>query len=215
MFQRMGSFACDHCGKHDSLVNLRTCICFEYNFCSEEHFQLHDHSKVRDEIHGQYTIGPNIRRLFRKAKFEPALTQFKDDFIEWWRRFKIDQTETMRNSSFEYFKKQFSISKREDVGKQLQLVVNMLQKVSQIDDAEKVGSQLYDGSKELLRIWKSENLFSIRQKSKAIENAWARYLIVLWQFARNLVDEDAIDTIIPRVARILGGGKDEFEMKPM
>jgi hypothetical protein len=209
MFQRMGSFACDHCGKHDSLVNLRTCICFEYNFCSEEHFQLHDHSKVRDEIHGQYTIGPNIRRLFRKAKFEPALTQFKKDFIDWLWRVDKDQAETMRDNSFELFKKQFSTSKREDVGKQLQLVVNTLQKVSKIENGEEAGKQLYYGSEELLRIWKSENLFSIRQKSKAIENAWARYLIVLWQFARNLVDEDAIDTIIPRVARILGGGKDE------
>lgn len=210
----MATVSCSQCGKHDLLLNMRTCICFEHSFCSEDHFNQHAHSKVVDEIHAQdVNIGPNIRRLFKKAKFQPALEQFKKDFINWLRRIGNGEQVDMDDNSFELFKKQFSVSKREDVGKQLKLVVKTLQNVSKIQNGQEAGQQLYYGSEELLRIWKSENLFAISQKAKAIENAWARFLNALWQYARVLVEEDAIDTIIPRVARILGGGKDEFAPK--
>lgn len=195
-------------------MNMHTCICFEHTFCSEEHFNQHPHSKVVDEIHAQdVNIGPNIRRLFRKAKFQPALEQFKKDFINWRNRIAKNENVDMEDNSFELFKKQFSVSKREDVGKQLKLVTKTLQKMSHEENAESVGNQLYYGSEELLRIWKSENMFALSQTSKAINNAWARFLILLWQYARALIEEDDIDIMIPRIARILGGGKDEFAPK--
>ena len=212
----MSTASCSQCGKHDSLMNMHTCICFEHTFCSEEHFNQHPHSKVVDEIHAQdVNIGPNIRRLFKKAKFEKALNSLKREFIDWLNGSGLGWPDTIRD-----FREQISSSRRDDFQGQLYIVLRALQNelsnkyptdINEYEIAD-VENVLTKTSEQLIRIWKSENRLALLQTAKAIKNAWITFLMALvkYNYIRTESNLLEIDTLIPRVARILGGGKDEL-----
>lgn len=211
----MATVSCSQCGKHDSLLNMRTCICFEHSFCSEEHFNQHAHSKVVDEIHAQdVNIGPNIRRLFKKAKFDKALKSMKEEFIAW-----IGNGIFMFSETFKHFREQISASRRDEFELQLRVVLKAIQveinkypEDATEDEHKDQETNLTKASAELLRIWQSENRLSLTQTAKAIKNAWIMFLMTLvkYYYSPEEKTSNEIDILIPKVARVLGGGKDEF-----
>lgn len=231
----MATVSCSQCGKHDSLLNMRTCICFEHSFCSEEHFNQHAHSKVVDEIHAQdVNIGPNIRRLFKKGKFVEALTAYRAVFIEWRNAIILDTSgniseptdtkliDIMLTNAIEKFTTQVSNSRKDNFAKQLRNVFNNLKEAFRrwpVDEERIYGETqqtlLLNASGELLRKFKEENRLSLSQTSKAIENAWITFLMAVLDYGYIATEDQSIilhnrfNRIVEPISRILGGGKDE------
>lgn len=209
---------CAQCGTCGNDETMFVCSgCFSVHFCSEEHFQQHPHSKIEDAQHFDPTeIGPNIRRLFRKGKFEPALSILTHDYTDYVDRVAADRENSgafkMGRNSMESFLAPLSRSRKDDFRRELTKYFDRLEETVSQSFAQRKLSIL-PPSNELIHLWAQENRFSVHQREIAIQHAWGYYNAELLLYVDKPTAEQKrkIEDLHARVGRMLGGGKDELK----
>lgn len=212
----MEPVACGHCGKCDDEANMFVCSgCFEIHFCSVDHFNQHPHSKIEDAQHfdpGE-EIGPNIRRAFSTGKYEKGLVALKDAFI-----LHMASGDPIETSNIIGLLLNPVSRKRESAFRDrwnmyfIALQAAVTDEVTSLDEAMKI---ITSPSVYLVDLWAEENRLSLRQTRKAINSAWFYFnrLLLNYRFRDQngkLSSDMQISQVIPRVAKVLGGGKSDL-----
>jgi hypothetical protein len=210
----MEPVACGHCGKCDDEANMFVCSgCFEFHFCSEDHFNQHSHSKIEDAQHfdPKETIGPNIRRVFTKGHYGLGLRALIKAFVA-----DVESSTPYHPSVQQYFEREISKSRRSEFSEKFDRYLKNLRLAARQNTMAEAKQTISSVSLELIDIWARENRLALRQKKQAIINAWSRFnsLLLRYRFSSDADRPIAladVEDVVDRVARVLGGGKDEFK----
>lgn len=210
----MESVACGHCGKSDNAANMFVCSgCFEIHFCSVDHFNQHAHSKIEDAQHFDPSdeIGPNIRRVFSTGKYEDGLTALMKAFV----KYMDDGIPIETDNIIALLLNPVSRKRKDEFRKRWNTYFVSLQSAVQESDQKEAFDLITRPSIHLIDLWAAENRLSLRQTRKAIENAWSYFnqLLMNYRYSSEEARPKAalqIQQAIPRVAKILGGGKNEL-----
>jgi len=158
---------------------------------------------------------PSLRRLVKKGDYTSALKALVEAYVNYVNQvYRGDRSQSMSRRWIDAFTSQVSTSNKLPLSTALNEYAERLQASVEKSTLEDAVSVIASASLEVGRVFADENRFSLHQTSKAISNAWYRfnYELLLYQNADNKEDalRDVYD-LIPRVGRILGGGKDEFK----
>lgn len=212
----MDPVACGQCGKQDDESNMFVCSgCFEFHFCSEAHFDAHPHSRIADAQHfTEADVGVNVLRTFKKGDYRNALERLADTYVSAIQAGSADAlTDRQWMTSLEAFLRELSKKEQGAFIRSYTNFINQL-KTTLFAEFEKARQSLLLSSKEITDIFARENRLSFRQRKRAIEAAWWRFIDALLlyhlsvdrEIARNDINDMAVI-----VGRILGGGKDEYK----
>jgi len=216
----MDPVACGQCGKQDDESNMFVCSgCFEFHFCSEAHFDAHPHSKIADSQHfTEVEVGVNVRRAFKKGDYREALETLADSYIAGTQADSENKPidDKMWMASLPRFLDHLSKSEHRAFTKSYTNFMDALKTTFFSQDTEKERNKLAISSKEIIDTFVRENRFSLRQRRRAVESAWWRFVDTLLDYS-NRSDRDVarneLNAMAGAVGRILGGGKDEYKVQ--
>jgi hypothetical protein len=211
--QSMSSVACAHCGKCDDEANMFVCSgCFEVHFCSEEHFAKHPHSKIEDAQHfdPREEIGPNIRRLFTTANYEPGLKALAQGFWGYAYDQKIMDTPNILTILAQPVSKKMRELAKERWNDYIVSLQSAVQE--SVVDMNAAKAIVAPHARNLVDFFAKENRLSLSQTKKSIETAifyFTSLLLNAWFPDGNgeYSDWNRIKGAIPDIAKVLGGGK--------
>jgi len=205
----MEPVACGQCGKCDDAMNMFVCSgCFEFHFCSEDHFNQHPHSKIEDAIHADIEANP-FRKL-RTSDFSDALKQLAVDYtdaVDRWVEMP-DKYSVIAQSSISMFAGKVAKKREHALATNFKDFIESLNEAMYDETLEMGRNRLISPSNEILRLISADRLRGSKEGKK---KAWWQFINTLLAYKKTDNKKAAkteLNQLAVRVGRVLGGGKE-------